>query len=73
MKLISLWCKTMCHTYNYKKIDIKLSESICQVTFICYILEGTFSVKFEIYVCQTTIFRGVLNNCPIYFYHPVII
>jgi hypothetical protein len=30
-------------------------------------LERTLSVKFEIYLCQMIIFRGILNNCPIYF------
>jgi hypothetical protein len=28
---------------------------------------GTFSVKFEIYVPQLIIFRGLLDNCPTYF------
>jgi hypothetical protein len=36
-------------------------------------LEGTLSVKFGIYLHQMTIFRGVLDNCPTYFYHPIII
>jgi hypothetical protein len=33
--------------------------------------KGTFSVKFGIYMCQTTILRGVLYNCPTYFLHPI--
>jgi hypothetical protein len=32
--------------------------------------KGTISVKFGIYMRQTTIFRGVLNNCPYYFLSP---
>jgi hypothetical protein len=28
---------------------------------------GTLSVKFEIYMCQTIIFGGILDNCPTYF------
>jgi hypothetical protein len=31
---------------------------------------GTFNVIFGIYVCQMTIFRGVLDNCPTYFLSP---
>jgi hypothetical protein len=31
---------------------------------------GTFNVKFGIYVHQTTILRGVLNNCSTYFLSP---
>jgi hypothetical protein len=31
---------------------------------------GTFSVKFGIFVRQTTIFRGVLDNCPNHFLSP---
>jgi hypothetical protein len=34
---------------------------------------GTFSVKFEIYVHQTTIFREILDNCSTYFYHLIIV
>jgi hypothetical protein len=39
---------------------------------ITFVLRGgaTFSVKFGIYMHQTTIFRGLLGNCPIYFLSP---
>jgi hypothetical protein len=33
----------------------------------------TLNVKFGIHVCQMTNFRGVLDNCPTIFYHPIII
>jgi len=38
-----------------------------------FLQEAHFSVKFGIYVHKTTIFRGVLDNCPTYFYHLIII
>jgi len=38
-----------------------------------FFLEGTFSVKFKIYVRQMTILGGVLNNCQPIFYHLIII
>jgi len=32
----------------------------------------TLSVKFGIYMCQMTIFKKVLGNCPTYFLSPYI-
>jgi hypothetical protein len=44
-----------------------------RMSVITYHYEGTLSVKFQAYVRQMIIFRGILDNCLTFFYRFVII
>jgi hypothetical protein len=48
----------------------KLISNLCFPSFFNHNLKGTFSVKFEIYMHQTIIFKGVLNNYLTFFLTP---
>jgi hypothetical protein len=57
--------------YTFKQLGLEFVDKQ-KISSQCN-TQGTLGVNFGIYVRQTTIFRGVLDNCTTYFYHPIII